>query len=89
MRVNEIDRERADRGLSISQLALMTEISRFAASRHLSILRSAGLVVAEQVSNRTLHRLSMERFEALEETTSVVMPKPTIDGGRYRRGPAR
>jgi DNA-binding transcriptional ArsR family regulator len=54
-------------GLSISRLAAEAEISRFSASRHLSILRRAGLVAASYAGRRTLHHLNVVRLEAVED----------------------
>lgn len=67
MRVCEADRAHDQPYLSISQLAAMTEMSRFSASRHLSILRDVGLVEAEHIGHRTIHRLNAARFEVLED----------------------
>lgn len=55
------------RGSSISMLASEAEISRFSASRHLSILRRAGLVEATYAGRRTLHQLNVARLEAVED----------------------
>ncbi|MFK4804339.1 ArsR/SmtB family transcription factor [Microbacterium sp. ZW CA_36] len=55
------------RGSSISMLASEAEISRFSASRHLSILRRAGLVEANYSGRRTLHHLNVARLEAMED----------------------
>lgn len=55
------------RGWSISMLASEAEISRFSASRHLSILRRAGVVKAHHAGRRTVHYLNVERLEAVED----------------------
>lgn len=55
------------RGVSISALASEAEISRFSASRHLSILRSAGLVEVNYAGRRALHHLNVVRLEAVED----------------------
>lgn len=54
-------------GVAISQLAAAVEISRFAASRHLAILRRVGLVDVQLQGRRALHFLSASRFELLED----------------------
>lgn len=74
--------DRRDHGLSIAELATCTEISRFAASRHLAILRRAGLVEARIVGRRALHHLKSASFEKLEDWLNLF-----IDGGDWGDGP--
>jgi DNA-binding transcriptional ArsR family regulator len=52
---------------SISMLASQAELSRFSASRHLAILRQAGLVEVDHVGHRALHQLNAKRLEAIED----------------------
>lgn len=52
---------------SISRVALEVELSRFAASRHLGILRNVGLVVAVRSQGQLLHSLNHEAFESVED----------------------
>ena len=54
-------------GSSISMLASEAEISRFSASRHLSVLRRAGLVEVHHAGPRALHHLNVARLEAVED----------------------
>lgn len=59
--------EAEGRHFSITRLAAATEISRFAASRHLAILRRVGLIQVQFEGRRAIHQLSASRFEALED----------------------
>ena len=52
---------------SIAELARLTGLSRFSASRHLSILRDAGLVVAESFGQRILHEMNWRGLQAFED----------------------
>ncbi|PTT22890.1 transcriptional regulator [Microbacterium sp. HMWF026] len=54
-------------GLSITDLAGATELSRFAASRHLAVLREAGLVTMTQDGYRRVHQIRFDAFLELEE----------------------
>lgn len=54
-------------GTPINVLAREAELSRFAASRHLAILRESGLVAVDRVGLTALHRLTPARFELLED----------------------
>ncbi len=61
------DRSSPQRGLSISDVASLTELSRFSASRHLGILREAGVVVAEPVGMRLQHQVAWHALESIED----------------------
>ena len=52
---------------SIAGLAAQTELSRFSASRHLSILHDAGVVVVRRSGHRKLHYLNLRHFTHLED----------------------
>lgn len=65
--VGEIAASGGVEGLTIAELALRVEISRFSASRHLGILRDAGVVHCRRVGVRRLHTLDSEAFERLED----------------------
>lgn len=52
---------------SISAIAERTGLTRFSASRHLSLLSDAGLVDVERVGYRKLHALRSEHFEQIED----------------------
>lgn len=67
-------------GLTIAELAGRVEISRFSASRHLGILRDAGLVRRRQVGVRSIHTLDPCGFELLEDWLY-----PLIDALEARR----
>ncbi|WP_127818095.1 ArsR/SmtB family transcription factor [Microbacterium sp. CPCC 204701] len=67
-------------GFTIAELATRVEISRFAASRHLGILRDAGLVCRRQVGVRSVHTLDPSGFEMLEDWLY-----PLIDALETRR----
>lgn len=54
-------------GLSISEIARRCELDRFAASRHLALLRSVGLVTVTKVGYQRVHGLRVEGFEAIED----------------------
>ena len=54
-------------GLTIAESAARVEISRFSASRHLGILREAGVVRRRQVGVRSLHSLDPVAFELVED----------------------
>jgi DNA-binding transcriptional ArsR family regulator len=54
-------------GRSVRELADVLPISRPAVSRHLRLLRSAGLVVEEPRGTRRIYRLHDEGLEAVRE----------------------
>lgn len=54
-------------GASISEVARATEMTRFAASRHLAILRNSGLLSAERVRTGFRHRVNVEVLTAIED----------------------
>lgn len=51
---------------TIEQIARHVEISRFATSRHLAILRAAGLVQGQRIGHKYLHLIRSEPFERLD-----------------------
>jgi DNA-binding transcriptional ArsR family regulator len=53
-------------GRSVQQLADALPISRPAVSRHLRLLKEAGLVVEEPVGTRRIYRLQHEGIEAVQ-----------------------
>jgi DNA-binding transcriptional ArsR family regulator len=55
-----------DGGLSVGELANALPISRPAVSRHLRLLKEAGLVVEEPQGTRRLYRLHGQGVEAVE-----------------------
>ena len=56
--------------LSIEELALATGVSRFTASRHLAVLREAGLVGMQMCGYRHLHQLHDDALWELEDWLS-------------------
>lgn len=54
-------------GASIAELARLTGLSRFSASRHLSILRAAQLIRAESHGQRILHQMNGQGLQAVED----------------------
>jgi DNA-binding transcriptional ArsR family regulator len=54
-------------GRSVQELADALPISRPAVSRHLRLLKEAGLVVEEPVGTRRIYRLQDEGIEAVQE----------------------
>lgn len=61
------ERSEPGSGLSISGVASITELSRFSASRHLGILRNAGVVVAEPAGMSMRHRVATAALEQIED----------------------
>lgn len=59
--------DRADCGMTISELATRTEISRFSASRHLTILRECSLVRGVSSGSRTLHYLNSDTLDDIDD----------------------
>jgi len=59
--------------LTISAVAARVELTRFAASRHLGILREAELVRAEQRGTRVLHSLAPGAFGVLEDWVLAIV----------------
>lgn len=53
--------------LSITEVAASCDLDRFSASRHLTMLRSVGLVVEVRSGYRREHTLRAEAFEAIED----------------------
>lgn len=58
--------EQAD-GASIGEVAFAAGISRFSASRHLQMLRQAGLVDTRKSGNRVIVRLIAEPFRLIDD----------------------
>jgi DNA-binding transcriptional ArsR family regulator len=56
----------SDEGRSVQELADALPISRPAVSRHLRLLKEAGLVVEEPVGTRRIYRLQDEGIEAVQ-----------------------
>lgn len=56
----------SDEGRSVQQIADELPISRPAVSRHLRLLKDAGLVREEPVGTRRIYRLQQEGVEAVE-----------------------
>ncbi len=54
-------------GLTITVLAAATGTTRFTASRHLGVLRDAGLVTVDIVGTRRLHRIDLEGVVAIDD----------------------
>jgi DNA-binding transcriptional ArsR family regulator len=63
----EILRLLADGGRSVQEIADRLPISRPAVSRHLKLLRGAGLVVEEPLGTRRIYRLHDDGVRAVEE----------------------
>ena len=59
-------------GRSVGELADALPISRPAVSRHLRLLKEAGLVVEEPQGTRRLYRLHMEGVQAVESYLTQV-----------------
>lgn len=53
-------------GLCITQVARSLELDRFATSRHLAVLDSAGLVQVENISTARIHSISLEGLSDLD-----------------------
>ncbi|NYF16645.1 DNA-binding transcriptional ArsR family regulator [Microbacterium sp. AK009] len=54
-------------GLTISEVATAVEITRFAASHHLKILRAAGVVKATRDRQSLRHELEINTFLSIDE----------------------
>ncbi len=54
-------------GMTINQLAEGAGTSRFTASRHLTILRDAGLVDARRDGTKRVHRIDIEATDEVED----------------------
>lgn len=54
-------------GLAITQLAARAGTSRFTASRHLGLLRTAGLVDARRVGAKRVHRVALDAMCEVED----------------------
>ena len=54
-------------GQTITSLATATGTTRFTASRHLAILRQAGLVTVDIVGTRRLHRIDLEGVASIDD----------------------
>jgi DNA-binding transcriptional ArsR family regulator len=67
------DGRESPEGLTISRLAASFEISRFSASRHLGILRAAGVLDVQHDGQRALHTLSETAFDGLEDWLYAVL----------------
>jgi DNA-binding transcriptional ArsR family regulator len=63
----ETEAETAGVGRTITDLAARAELSRFTASRHLAILRHAGLAAAVHEGRRQLHRIDREGLARLDD----------------------
>lgn len=56
-----------DCGSSISEISRAADLSRFSASRHLSILRAAGIVTATRDRSGFRHRVNLDALLAIED----------------------
>ncbi|WP_109212379.1 MULTISPECIES: metalloregulator ArsR/SmtB family transcription factor [Microbacterium] len=63
----DVLRESRDTECSIERIADSIEMSRFATSRHLRILRQAGLVDGRRSGHKFLHRLAQSRFDDIDD----------------------
>ena len=52
---------------TITSLATATGTNRFTASRHLAVLREAGLVTVDIVGTRRLHRIDLEGVASIDD----------------------
>lgn len=55
-----------DSGSSISEISRATDLSRFSSSRHLSILRAAGIVTAERDRSGFRHHVRLDALVAID-----------------------
>ncbi|WP_248145793.1 ArsR/SmtB family transcription factor [Microbacterium aoyamense] len=55
------------RGLSITELAEAAGTSRFTTSRHLGVLRTAGMVSAARVGTRRVHTIRFAALAGIED----------------------
>lgn len=69
-----------DRGMSITELARRTELSRFSASRHLAVLRDARIVTATVTGHATLHALDLRGLEELDDWLCPLLELITAAG---------
>lgn len=67
------DGRESPEGLTISRMAAALEISRFSASRHLGILRAAGVLDVQLDGPRALHTLNETAFDGLEDWLYAVL----------------
>lgn len=77
----ELLSDAADRGRSVQELADALPISRPAVSRHLRLLRGAGLVTEEPRGTRRIYRLHDEGVEAVRAYVEEVWGDAA---GRFR-----
>jgi DNA-binding transcriptional ArsR family regulator len=86
----------AERPASVGELAALLPIARPGVSRHLRVLREAGLVEVERVAQRRVYRLHAEalaevdnwlaRYRALWEPRLDALHTEVARGKRERRG---
>lgn len=62
-----VDRLRGGVGLSVNQLATDVGLTRFATSRHLKLMRAAGVVDSSKAGATLLHRLDPARILLAED----------------------
>lgn len=79
LRSGRVSRAANPKGASIDEVARAADLSRFAASRHLAILREAGLVNATRVGNQKRHELNPAQLDVLEDWLYQVTDGFTID----------
>jgi len=64
-----------DDGAPNSELAFAAGVSRFSASRHLQVMREAGLVSQAKAGNRVLAKLVLDPFRQIDDWLwSIVNP---------------
>jgi len=68
-------------GLTIAELSDRVEITRFAASRHLGILRDAGLVARRRIGARSIHTLETDALETLEDWLYPLVDASSANSG--------
>ena len=65
-----------DDGISIGRLASATGVSRVTASRHLPILRDAGLVSENRCGHQRIQTIERKNLEILEDWLLRLLPQP-------------
>ena len=73
--VEEIARDGG--GLTIAQLSARIGVSRFSASRHLSILREVGIVYHRRVGVKSIHTIEPSALESVEDWLYPLVDAPS------------
>ena len=79
----------AERDMTVSEIVEKFDISQPAVSRHLAVLRQAGLALAERSGQSVVYRLDTTVFQDVVRALLDLVPAAELDGAPRGRKRAR